>query len=106
MPRSPYSLAVIAAAICATLLGVAYADGAHADEGGVSVWLPRQFGSLAAVPQTPAVYCTPVSASVDAARARNVTIQGLLQSVSVDLNVKLNVKPNADADSGAKGRRP
>jgi len=25
----------------------------HADEGGVSFWLPGQFGSLAAVPQTP-----------------------------------------------------
>ena len=51
-----------------------------ADEGGLSFWLPGQFGSLAAVPQVPgwaiAVvnYYTSVSASGNVAAAREVTI--------------------------------
>src|SRR5271170_1313556 len=62
-----------------------------ADEGGVSFWVPGQFGSLAAVPQTPgwsfaAVnYYTSVSAGGNVAAAREVTIGRLNPTVSVNL---------------------
>src|SRR5262245_60569588 len=52
------------------------AGAAHADEGGVSFWLPGFFGSLAAAPQQPGwsltsiYYHTSVSAGADVARAR------------------------------------
>ena len=51
---------------------------AHADEGGVSFWLPGQFGSLAAVPGEPgwslaAVY---YHDSADASRSKNFTVGG------------------------------
>jgi hypothetical protein len=39
--------------VAATAALVASADIAHADESGISFWLPGQSGSLAAVPLTP-----------------------------------------------------
>ena len=53
---------------------------AHADEGGVSFWLPGLFGSLAAVPVTPGwslaeiYYHTSVSASGNVAAAKEIQI--------------------------------
>jgi hypothetical protein len=67
-----------------------------ADEGGVSFWLPGQFGSLAAVPQAPgwslAVvnYYTSVSAGGNVAGAREVTTGRFTANVNVNLNVNLN----------------
>src|SRR4051794_40697206 len=66
-----------------------------ADEGGVSFWVPGIYGSLAAVPQQPGwslatiYYHTSVSASGNAAAAREVTIGRFTPTVNVDLNVKL-----------------
>jgi hypothetical protein len=67
-----------------------------ADEGGVSFWLPGQFGSLAAVPQVPgwslaAVnYYASVTSGGDVAAAREVTIGRFNPTVNVNLNTSLN----------------
>jgi hypothetical protein len=64
-----------------------------ADEDGVSFWIPGFFGSLAAAPQQPGwamtsiFYNTNVSASGNAALAREITIG--------DFNPKINVSVNA-----------
>ena len=69
------------AATCATVIIYSATFGyffssARADEGGVSLWLPGFFGSLAAAPQQPGwsltsiYYHTSVSAGADVARAR------------------------------------
>jgi hypothetical protein len=90
-------------AICAGSLAVATlsaVDAARADEGGVSFWLPGIYGSLAAAPQQPGwsfgtvYYHTSVSASGNAAIAREVTIGRFSPTVKVDANV--NVHANVD----------
>jgi hypothetical protein len=75
---------------------------ARADEGGVSVWLPGFFGSLAAAPLQPGwsvqsiYYHTSVSAGADVSRAREITIG----QVPLKLNASLSGSVNADADLG------
>ena len=67
---------LVTTGLCVSVLG-----GAKADEGGVSFWLPGQFGSLAAAPQTPGwsfasiYYHTSVSAGGATAASREVTTQ-------------------------------
>jgi hypothetical protein len=68
-----------------------------ADEGGVSFWIPGQFGSLAAVPQQQpgwalAIinYYTSVSAGGNVAAAREITIGKFNSTVNVSLNAHLN----------------
>jgi hypothetical protein len=71
-----------------------------ADEGGVSFWLPGQFGSLAAAPQVPGWalaivnYYTSVSAGGNVAAAREITIGRFNSTVNVNLNANLK----ADAE--------
>jgi hypothetical protein len=71
-----------------------------ADEGGISFWLPGQFGSLAAVPQQPGwsaasiYYHTSLKAAGDVAAAREATIGRFSPAVNVDANV--NLKARAD----------
>jgi hypothetical protein len=71
---------------------------ADADETGVSFWLPGQFGSLAAVPQTPGwsfgaiYYHTSVGASGDVAAAKEIQIGRIPATVNVSLNANLNVQ--------------
>ena len=71
---------------------------ARADEGGVSFWLPGQFGSLAATPATPGwslgavYYHTSVNASGNVAAAREITIGRFPASVNVNLNLNLNAQ--------------
>lgn len=73
-----------------------------ADEGGVSFWLPGQFGSLAAVPAQPGwafasvFYFTNVSASGAVAAARQVTIGRFTPNVNVDFNATLRARIPAD----------
>lgn len=75
---------------------------AAADEGGVSVWLPGFFGSLAAAPLQPGwsvqsiYYHTSVSAGADVSRAREITIG----QIPLNLNASLSGSINADADLG------
>ena len=84
--------AFLVAAACAT-------DKAAADEDGVSFWIPGFFGSLAAVPQQPGwsltsiFYNTNVSASGNAAVAREITIG--------QFNPKINISVNANVHANA-----
>ena len=87
----------------AFLAGCAFAlssNGARADEGGVSFWVPGLYGSLAAVPQQPGWsfaainYFTSVGATGNIAAAREVTVGKFNPTVNVNLNV--NVHANAD----------
>src|SRR5262245_10739477 len=76
------------------------AGSVRAAEGGVSLWLPGTFGSLAAAPQVPGwslgvVYIHPSSsASGDVAAAREFTIGRFNRSINLDLN--LNLAARAD----------
>jgi hypothetical protein len=73
---------------------------AHADESGISFWVPGLFGSLAAVPQTPGwslgtvYYHTSVAASGSAAAAREIQIGRFSPTVNVNLNVNLQAPPD------------
>lgn len=75
---------------------------ALADEGGVSMWLPGTFGSMAAVPQTPGLsaaliyYHTSVKAGGDVSFARQVTLGRLTTNFAGNVNANLK----ADADLG------
>jgi hypothetical protein len=88
-------LVIVAAAMFAP-------DVARADEGGVSFWLPGQFGSLAAAPAQPGwsfatvYYHTSISAGGNVAAAREVTIGRLNPAVNVNLNANLTAKADLD----------
>ncbi len=86
------------------VLGVALAalcvSAAHADEGGVSFWVPGQFGSLAAVPAQPGwqaasiYYHTQVSGGGEVAASRQFTVGRF----SPTLNVSLDATAKARLD--------
>ena len=69
-----------------------------ADEGGISFWLPGQFGSLAAVPAQPGwsgasiYYHTSVTAGGEVAAARQATIGRFRPNVNVNLNANLDAR--------------
>jgi hypothetical protein len=71
-----------------------------ADEGGVSFWLPGQFGSLAAAPGAPGWalglvnYYTSVGASGAVAAAREVTLGRFNGAVNVNLNATVKATPD------------
>jgi len=75
---------------------------AFADEDGVSFWIPGLFGSLAAAPQQPGwsltsiLYNTNVSASGNAAVAREITIG----QFNPKINISVNANVHADATIG------
>ncbi|TWB97159.1 hypothetical protein FBZ93_107405 [Bradyrhizobium macuxiense] len=79
-------------------MSATWSDFAHADEGGVSYWLPGRFGSLAAAPTVPGwsmaevYYHTSVSASGAAAAAREITIGRIPASVNVNVNLNLSAQ--------------
>jgi hypothetical protein len=91
---------------CGCALGVLFMaaapQGARADEGGVSFWVPGFFGSLAATPLTPGwsltniYYHTTVSAGADVAFARQVPVGHL----NVNFTGNVNASLKADADLG------
>jgi hypothetical protein len=68
----------------------------RADESGISFWLPGQYASLAAVPQTPGwalgviYYHTSVSAFGNAAAAREIQVGRFSPTVNVNLNLSLS----------------
>ena len=88
------TLAVVLAVLTST------SHNARADEGGISMWLPGLFGSLAAAPQVPGwavgivYYHTSISAEGSVAAAREVTIGKINPTINVNLN--LNLKASAD----------
>jgi hypothetical protein len=101
MHRSQYhrrpllASAVIVLAISAAIFSIP--KSAFADEDGISFWIPGLFGSLAAAPQQPGwsltsfLYNTNVSASGNAALAREITIGRF--------NPKINASTNANVHS-------
>ncbi len=104
LPRAGFVLWLGAAAIAALLM---IPQAAHADEGGVSFWLPGFFGSLAAVPQkepgwsvTSIYYHTSVSAGADVARAREITIGGIPANLNVNVNANINANVNLGLVAG------
>ena len=70
----------------------------HADEDGISFWLPGIYGSLAAVPQQPGFtftainYFDSVKASGSVAAAREITIGKLNPTINVNLNASVSAK--------------
>jgi len=97
--RSGFSRRQLGVSLAAAtlLVGLSF-QSARADEGGVSFWLPGQFGSLAAVPSTPGwslgtvYYHTSVGASGAVAAAKEIQIGRLSPTVNVNLNVNLNAQ--------------
>ena len=85
--------------MCSIIFGLSR-NGAQADEGGVSFWLPGFFGSLAAAPQQPGwsltsiYYHTSVSAGADVARAREFDIGRI--PVNLTANVSASLQAKAD----------
>jgi len=71
---------------------------AHADEAGLSYWLPGRFGSLAAAPTVPGwsmaevYYHTTVAASGATAAAREIQIGRIPASINVSLSLNLNAQ--------------
>jgi hypothetical protein len=92
------SHAVYSALICGTVALACLASGAKADEGGVSVWLPGFFGSLAASPLQPGwsltsiYYHTTVSAGADVAKAREITIGRIPANLNVNVSASLDAR--------------
>jgi hypothetical protein len=86
------------AIVTATILFVPLNLSAHADEGGVSYWLPGRFSSLAATPQVPGwsmaevYYHTTVSAFGAVAAAREIQIGRFSPTVNVNFNATLNAQ--------------
>jgi hypothetical protein len=82
----------------AALMFGALPEPVHADEAGVSYWLPGRFGSLAAAPTVPGwsmaevYYHTTLAASGAAAAAREIQIGRIPASVNVSLNLNLNAQ--------------
>src|SRR6266581_7650485 len=70
----------------------------HADESGISYWLPGRFSSLAAAPAVPGwsmaevYYHTSVSAFGNAAAAREIQIGRFSPTVNVSFNANLNAQ--------------
>lgn len=70
----------------------------HADESGISFWLPGLYGSLAAVPTTPGwsvgaiYYHTSVNASGAAAAAREFQVGRFSPNVNINLNIALSAQ--------------
>jgi hypothetical protein len=93
-------LAQAIAGIAAALTCHLGATPAFADEGGVSLWVPGFFGSLAATPQQPGFtfstiyYHTSVTAGADVAFARQVHRGNI--NVPFTGNVDINLKAKAD----------
>jgi hypothetical protein len=83
--------AFLVAAACAT-------NKALADEDGISFWIPGFFGSLAAVPQQPGwsltsiYYHDDVSASGNAAVAREITIGQFSPRINISVNADVHAK--------------
>jgi len=94
LPLSLRSAALVAATVAALA-----PNAARADEGGVSLWLPGTFGSLAAVPQAAPgwafatiFYQTTVHADGNVAAARQATIGRFNPTVNVNLNADLHAR--------------
>jgi len=94
-----YGRRVVHAAIGIAMAAAGSLSGAaHADEGGVSYWLPGRFGSLAALPSVPGwsmaavYYHTSMSASGATAAAREIHVGRFPSTLNVNLNLGLTAQ--------------
>ena len=100
-PARGLAALILPIAVAAVALTVSQ-EPSRADEGGVSFWVPGQFGSLAAVPAQPGWafanigYYTNVSASGEVAAARQITLGRFSPTVNVDLNATLRARVPTD----------
>jgi hypothetical protein len=93
---------------CALFLGalIDAPTAAHADEGGVSFWIPGFYGSLAAAPLEPGWaltsinYFDQVRAGGDVALARNITIRARDLTFSTTLTASINASLKSTIDLG------
>ena len=85
---------VVVLAISAAIFSIP--KSAFADEDGTSFWIPGLFGSLAAAPQQPGwsltsiLYNTNVSASGNAAVAREITIGRFNPKINISVNANVH----------------
>ncbi len=89
MPSSRWRQQTMALTLCSVVGGMGV-RGALADEGGVSFWLPGQFGSLAAVPLEPG-WSLPVvyyHTSTDASTSKDFAVGG---NVTAGLDVRADL---------------
>jgi hypothetical protein len=99
---SPFWLRLVTALHALLVAAVCTTNNALADESGVSFWIPGFFGSLAAAPQQPGwsltsiLYNTNVSASGNAAVAREITIGRF----NPKINISVDAHVHADATFG------
>ena len=90
-----------ALALTAVVLGPVLAK---ADEGGVSLWVPGFFGSLAAAPLQPGwslttiYYHSSVSAGGDVAVAREITLGRIPTNLNLSTTLSANVNAQVDTD--------
>jgi hypothetical protein len=96
-PRRSYLWLRFGFALFAFLVGAACTiNNALADEGGISFWIPGFYGSLAATPQQPGwslamiYYHTDVSASGNAAVAREITIGQFNPKINISVNANIH----------------
>ena len=87
----------VGVSVAALMFGM-LSEPVHADEVGVSYWVPGRFGSLAAVPavagwsMAEVYYHTTVAASGAVAAAREIQVGRIPASVNVSLNLNLNAQ--------------
>jgi hypothetical protein len=102
LPRRSAVYSRVVTACCAFAIVASTTTMSLADEDGTSFWIPGFFGSLAAVPQQPGwslasiLYNTNVSASGNAAVAREITIG----QFNPTININVNASVHADATIG------
>lgn len=92
----------------ATLGAMGVASPAHADEGGVSFWLPGQFGSLIAIPGAPGWTATGLfyHGSVDAGGGKAFPQGGEIRAgIDADMNI-MGFGPGYNFDTTIFGGRP
>jgi hypothetical protein len=87
-------------AILTVSAALTVAPQARADEGGVSMWVPGFFGSLAATPLQPGfsfasmLYSTHVDADREVARARQISIGRFNPVVDINVAARLAARPD------------
>jgi hypothetical protein len=92
------SVRILSAAAVAVAAVASTPKPSLADQGGISFWLPGQFGSLAAAPGQPGwsaasiYYHASVGAGGDVAASREATIGRFNPNVNVNLNANLNAR--------------
>ena len=87
----------------ATIAVTVSQEPSRADEGGVSFWVPGQFGSLAAVPAQPGWSFANIGylhrrqrVGCEVAAARQITLGRFNPTVNVDLNATLHARVPTD----------